>query len=761
MKFKIYHFYSIIILLLLAPIILSAQSKQANNWFFGEYAGLTFNTGSPPAVLLNGQINSDNYKGTACISSQNGDLLFYSDGVTVWNNNHQVMVNGTYMGNTTLQGGLFVKTPGSNSIYYFFNFNTDNNLHQLQYSVVDASLYGGSVVQGQKCIILHSNTTSHLNAVRHANGQDIWVLTHASGSNIFYAFLLTNDGVNSTPVISAVGPGYSEEGYLKFSSDGRWVASANPHETGKSQLYRFNNATGQLFNDFVMDFPVDATGVEFSPNNKMLYVNGGSQLIRQYDLTMAYPNQILLSEFIVSHVSYGAMQLGADGKIYLTSSGNSLAVIYYPNRKGLFCDFHADAIDLTRNCRMSFPNFMQSYFGDPYFTTVQHCFGMPTEFIIGNTEGIDSVHWKFNDLGNFPFDTSTLLNPSYTYSAPGNYYSELTVVSGFISKTIYDTVVIYPSPSPELGNDTMFCLGESINISLDAGPGDQYFWNSSLTPEQASTFQVNSTGIYWVKVIENGCSGYDTIVIGSYPQPIIYYITVTHDICNTGSGTITVIPESGDPDDYWYSLDGGINFVQNGGFFTNLNPGVYVAWIRNEAGCVSGSMPIIIASIVCPENVVVFPDLTNTPQNEGMAVITPPGGGPYTVLVDGISRIVENDTITGLSQGSHSIVITNLSGMDFTFMVNIEGVLGLEENSDADNFSIHHDNSSNRIYLDFGKVVLSGNAYAEIRNTNGLLLSVHSIQTPRTEISLADIPKGVYIITVLSDKGMRSIKFVR
>jgi hypothetical protein len=170
-------------------------------------------------------------------------------------------------------------------------------------------------------------------------------------------------------------------------------------------------------------------------------------------------------------------------------------------------------------------------------------------------------------------------------------------------------------------------------------------------------------------------------------------------------------------------------------------------------------MPIVVANIVCPENVIVFPDLNNTPQNEGMAVITPPGGGPYTVLVDGVSRIVLNDTISGLSEGSHSIVITNLSGLNFTFTVSIEGVVGLEENSNADIFTLHNDNSSSSIYLDFGKVVLSGNAYAEIRTINGLLISVHSIQTPRTEISLADIPKGFYIITVFADKGLISRGF--
>lgn len=846
MKSTCYRLYLIGIIFLLAiPQIGSAQAKQANNWYFGENIGLSFNYGSPPQILLDGQINIEMNKGTACISDHDGNLLLYSDGVTIWNRNHQVLQNGTNLGIASMQGGIFIQDPGNYNRYYFFNFNTVNNLTQFRYSVIDMSLDNGlgGVLPEQKCIALYTNTSTHLNAVYHANGQDIWILAHAPNSTHFYAFLLTDQGINSVPVISAVGADYPEEGFLKFSPDGKWLASANPGQTGSSQLYRFDNQTGLITSDFLLTIPIDAVGVEFSPDSKKLYVNDGEMALMQYDLINPNPDQILTSAFLLygDPAGFGAMQLGHDGKIYITSAYNGLSVIHNPKEQGMNCNFvPSDISFLSQECRLSFPNFLQSYFTDPFFTTSQHCFGLPTEFSIGNVEGIDSVFWKFNDAGNAPNDTSTLFKPTYTFSAPGTYYPELTVYSGMNVKTVSDTVIIYPNPSPDLGNDTLFCNAASINLLLDAGPGDHYFWNANFTPGQAGIFQVNATGIYFVKVIANGCSGNDTIMISSYPEPVVddsnmiitnsdcgtptgsitgitiqgnipyqvkwrngsgnivgtnldllaipggvytleiaygtectasygpYIVTgdpmiltctVIHDYCNTGSGAIVVDPYIGEPGDYWYSLDGN-TFIQNEGYFTGLPAGDYTVFMRNEAGCLV-SLSLIIEDLPCPENVVVFPDLINTPTNEGMAVITPAGGGPYTVLVDGISRLVQNDTISDLSQGAHSIVITNLIGMEFTFSVTVEAVVGLEEDSNAVPFTIFHHDNSNTLYLDFGKTTLSGNAYAEIRTINGQLLSTHSIQTPRTEISLTDIPKGFYLITLYSEKGGRSVKFIK
>jgi hypothetical protein len=44
---------AILLLLFICP----AQSQTGNNWYFGERAGITFNT-NPPTALLDGQLHT-------------------------------------------------------------------------------------------------------------------------------------------------------------------------------------------------------------------------------------------------------------------------------------------------------------------------------------------------------------------------------------------------------------------------------------------------------------------------------------------------------------------------------------------------------------------------------------------------------------------------------------------------------------------------------------------------------------------------------
>ena len=66
--------------------------KEANVWYFGRGAGIDFN-GAVPTALANGSI--DQKEGCASIADPlTGALLFYTDGVTIWNRDHRAMPNG-------------------------------------------------------------------------------------------------------------------------------------------------------------------------------------------------------------------------------------------------------------------------------------------------------------------------------------------------------------------------------------------------------------------------------------------------------------------------------------------------------------------------------------------------------------------------------------------------------------------------------------------------------------------------------------------
>src|ERR1039458_6071077 len=90
--------------------------KRTYHWYFGSKAGLDFSSGSLIAVT-NGQLVSDN---SASISDTAGHLLFYTDGISVWNKNHQLMPNGTGLNGDAYGKVVIVPKPLNDSIYYIF-----------------------------------------------------------------------------------------------------------------------------------------------------------------------------------------------------------------------------------------------------------------------------------------------------------------------------------------------------------------------------------------------------------------------------------------------------------------------------------------------------------------------------------------------------------------------------------------------------------------------------------------------------------------
>ena len=68
-----------------------------------------------------------------------------------------------------------------------------------------------------------------------------------------------------------------------------------------------------------------------------------------------------------------------------------------------------------------------------------------------------------------------------------------------------------------LGNDTLICEGDNLELSVEEGY-ISYLWNNGST---ASEIIVDTSGNFWVEVInEFGCSSIDSILINFYPMAI-------------------------------------------------------------------------------------------------------------------------------------------------------------------------------------------------------------------------------------------------
>jgi hypothetical protein len=164
---------------------------EANNWYFGVKAAISFNTGSP-VPLYNSQMEAP--EGVASISNKNGDLLFYSNGWNVWNRDHQVMLNGYSIGDNAdaTQSGVIVPYPDNDSLYYVFSLQQLGG--NLYYSIVNIKRDGGLGEVVLKHVLLLNTICEKLTAVKHCNKKDIWVITHKFNSDEYCSFLIANTG---------------------------------------------------------------------------------------------------------------------------------------------------------------------------------------------------------------------------------------------------------------------------------------------------------------------------------------------------------------------------------------------------------------------------------------------------------------------------------------------------------------------------------------------------------------------------------------
>jgi len=519
----------IISILIFSTLFTSAQN-EGNIWYFGENAGLDFNSGFPVA-LTDGQINTN--EGCASIADNNGDLLFYTDGMTVYNKNHTIMPNGSGLlgHSSSTQSGIIVKKPGSLTIYYLFTCDgMSGNSGGLNYSEVDMTLNGGlGDINANKNILIISGSDEKITAVTHQNGIDFWIVFRLINSNTYHSYLLTSTGLNLTPIVTNIGPAYfGEIGYLKASPNGTKVANAN-WLSSTFEIFDFDNNTGLLSNPITgyMDSPY---GIEFSLNSNLLYVGEYySRNINQYNLLAGSSAAIISSELSIGQSTQGdigALQLGPDGKIYLSIvlAGN-LAVIDSPDILGLGCNFNVNGPQLAGSLAINgLPTFFSSIFNSTTnFSFNNPCYGDSTIFNFNSTS-FDSILWNFGDPNSGIDNNSTDLNPFHIFTDTGTFHINLYSYFNGIADTATNDLFVTDLPTVNLGNDTVICDGEIL--TLDAtGQNATYLWQDNSTN---STYDVINVGDYSVIITDsNGCINSDTIHVALNLLP---YIDLGNDI---------------------------------------------------------------------------------------------------------------------------------------------------------------------------------------------------------------------------------------
>ena len=509
MSFKTIFIY---IFFLLFFLNLQAQ-KETWHWYFGGQAGIDFTSGSPIADT-NGKMTA--LEGVSSISDTSGNLLFYTDGMRVWNKTHEIMDNGNglFGHNSSTQSSIVVKQPDNDSIYYIFTLDAkesyDNPIHNgFRYSIVNINQNNGLGKVVLKNTWIMDSTSERVTAVKHCNRKDMWLVVSNAFNNRYYSFLLTNTGLNIIPLISIAGvlPNsfICSRGYMKASPNGRKIAIAHNININSInlELFDFDNSTGILSNPIAVVFDNlnylerGAYGLEFSPNQKYLYVSYWSEgmangYIYQYDISSNDSTlitqsavQLYWNQTINTNLpSSGALQLANDKKIYIAFKNyDYVGVINFPDSVGFACSLLINGVFLNgKISRFGLPTFFPGYFKtSPNITYYQNCLNVLFQPNC-DSAAMDSIRWNFGDIASGS-NTSALYSPVHLFSDTGNYTIKVIYyypcnMSDTVLKTISVQLPAYTFPPSYITDSiTNLCKQLRFTAVCDSAALDSLRWN--------------------------------------------------------------------------------------------------------------------------------------------------------------------------------------------------------------------------------------------------------------------------------------------
>ena len=553
----------------LVNVGLCSSGNEVNTWVLypsgGSAQGLNFNSNEVVAYENNFLEYSE---GKSSISDENGNLLFTSNGATVWDRNFNPLPDGTNLSGhfSARDGALFVKDPASaNRIYLFTQDAQENSFaNGVRYSIIDITLNNGlgDIIPGQKNIFISSTNNECLTAVKHCNTDAFWLVTKNNILNQIESYLVDENGLNPIPVSSPAGP---QTPGLGINRDFAVTAESGMIYNDQT-LYTFNNSTGECEIIHVFD-DINVLQGEFSPNGKYLYLLIdllNTTGILQIDLTLD-PDLFIPQAYSLS-IGPGALvavdiQQGPDGKIYLPLIfGSNIASINNPNAPGELVEIDDTAIAFSGLIN-SLGNYFHAYISGAEFTITgndETCINIPESYTLNNQCFEFDTNWELPDGGSILSENNGAI--SVEFELPGTYriVCNATLSCGPDSDTLF--VLVQPGLNVNLGPDINICQNDPL--TLDAGPGGlSYLWQDGSTNQ---TLDITSAGIYSVQVeSESGCTYTDQITV-SGPISGIINLGPDDNLCNNepimlyaGDDFVDYVWQDGSTGPFYQVYEGG------------------------------------------------------------------------------------------------------------------------------------------------------------------------------------------------------------
>ena len=287
---------------------------------------------------------------------------------------------------------------------------------------------------------------------------------------------------------------------------------------------------------------------------------------------------------------------------------------------------------------------------------------------IGLTTGGTSPYmYSFNGGG---FTSST----NYTGLAAGTYAVIVQDASG-CTFTVNPVVSNTAGPTAQavtVVNSTCGGANGAINIGPTTGGTPAYSYSVNGSPFTTTVSYPGLVANTYPVIVQdaNGCQFTTSATITDLSGLTASITSQTNVSCNGGANGIVTVTASGSTLPYSYALGAGA--FGGSGTFSGLIAGTYTVTAKDGNGCtmtvpVTITEPSVLTGVIASQTNISCFNGTN-----GAVTVTAAGGTSpsYTYSIDG-GAFLSSPTFTGLSAGSHPVVIKDANGCTVTVPVAI------------------------------------------------------------------------------------------
>ena len=357
---------------------------------------------------------------------------------------------------------------------------------------------------------------------------------------------------------------------------------------------------------------------------------------------------------------------------------------------------------------------------------------------------------------------------SYNWSNNANTASISGLTAGVYTVTVTDNAqctdivainISQPTAVTVSGSSTnILCFGQStgaVSVSVSGGtPGYTYNWNNGNNTDTQNNV---AAGNYTVSVTDaNNCLSTLQLSVTQPAAGISFNPVSTNILCfGAGNGTVA-LNATGGSGILTYNWSNGSTDPSLG----LLQAGTYSCTVTDANGCVATSSSFVITEPTALNTTSTVTDATTFGGTDGSVNITVSGGtGSYSY---NWSNGANTEDLNNLPAGEYTVTITDGNNCTFIQTETVDQPSSIFISANLGDVALYPNPGDNILYIE-SNLFTGIDVNVQMFSVDGKMVKSEAISRSfgLIELNTVELPSGVYFITLKTEKGNSSLKWIK